>query len=1596
MHRLVPTTRVRRLIQGCLSTLSLVAVVLLLSAITGPPASAQTRTISVLPALIYQSNISNSPYQTLDGAVQQSKDRIQADAAAQGDTVTLGGMFGCTVGAGYSGGVVPFNYNFQPAVWCVTETLCSAGGCAPTSNREMALAWPYCPRGFTIRSITVEYQLPDGTFESDKLCSKTVPDAQPCPCDSPSVGLTGAGSFSDSFGNPIVASDGTKRQTELDYADPHNRLVFERLYRSDTGIFTNNYQTQFRPPTWSWSAVQAGANPPGASYCDPAPTAVFSGKTISLPPTCFPYANNDANNDEAQAADPSGFLNRFTWNGTIATPVNGSTTDSVSQTSSGTWIWKRAVDGLLEVYDPTGLLLQRVSLNGDVDSFAYSDSSTPAATAPAPGYLVSVTEQFGRKLSFTYDSVGHLASMTDPNNRTTTYTYSDGTAGAPMTSVSYPDGTSRQYVWNETAQISNPSAAAPQLLTGIVDELGVRYATFGYNGLYAASTQHAGGVDKYTITAFAPYQTAAISDPLNASREYDYSTTSGLVYQYLESQPACAGCRNSVYFSSLHDNNANLTWFHDFNWNQTCLAYDTARNLETLRLEGVDSDSSCPTTLLGYQPAAGSIERLISTQWHPNWRLPTSKAEPGRITTWVYNGQVDPFAGGTATCAPPAATLPDGEPLVVLCKLVEQATTDATGGGGFGAMALPGVAPRIRQWQYNASGQVLTDTDPRGNVTTYSYYADSTSGHTIGDLQFRSNALGQKTTFNSYTASGQILQSTDANGVATTYTYDLRGRLTSRSIAGETTTFSYYPTGLLQTVTLPDGSYLTYTYDGAHRLTQINDRLGNKIVYTLDAIGNHTAETTYDPSGTLHRTHTRAFNILNQLYQDIAAANTAAVTTTYGYDSNGNQTSAAAPLSRNSGQAYDALNRVIQSTDPAGGITGFTYDERDNLISVTDPRMLVTSYSYDGLGDVVTRSSPDTGTATNTYDSAGNLSTHTDARGAISGFTYDPLNRVTTVTYSRAGTTDQTVTFTYDTARNGIGRLTGAADANHVLSWSYDAVGRVISKSQTIGGVTKSVGYTYTSGDLTTVTTPSGQTVAYAYNANHQIASVTVNTSPVLTAVTYEPLGPVNGWTWGNGTSSNRVYNGDGNIAQISSNGVKSYAYDDALRITGVTDTSSGASNWTYGYDTLNRLTSAANGAVTRGWTYDAAGNRLTETGSAPSTYSIDAASNRITGITGSLARTYTYDAAGHTTGYSSVTAAYDNAGQLKTITKGSVTETLVYNALRQRIKTSGGPGGTVLYWYDEQGHLLGEYDSSGNLIEETVWLGDIPVATLRPIGGGVAIYYIHADQLNTPRQITRPTDNAQMWTWYSDPFGTDAANANPEGGGTFGYNLRFPGQMFDGQVGLHSNGYRNFDPAVGRYIESDPIGLGGGINTYAYVRSNPLRGYDPLGLVEPETEREDSLERERLPGPDQELVDFATARLIENIRDYDPDFQDQTVGGPRTWEDVQRLQEILKERQSSCTRNTSGSNPRSPKHIYSARELVRRAAEPGPYHNFPGSYDDLILQYGQRQDISDNYVLYTLPGIVNGDAGTFELGVRPSESGGTEVVVHRFFRPLD
>jgi len=1064
-------------------------------------------------------------------------------------------------------------------------------------------------------------------------------------------------------GNPLQWATGKKIQTETDYVSPlAGGLRFVRTY-SSSGYY----------------------RPLSVNDIDPLPLGEVW--THNYQSRVYPLSGGNVN-VMAVALRPDGSFKYFATNGWEY--LNTGESDHLSATTGG-WTYTGA-DSVIETYGTDGKLLA-VNDHGRIVTNSYSDASTPGSIAPGPGYLIQVSDAFGHALNLRYDANGHLVAMKDPSGIEATYQYEGPSAttlssppGTRLTMVTQADTTTRTYFYNE--QTYTGSSDFPRALTGLVDENGVRFATWRYQGNgFAYQSQHPNGVELTNVfrastgTAFSVQNAAGFTDG------YTVTLTGGVArattVNYPCSLPTCPDQETFNYDPVSGD----LLSRVDRNGVTTSYETDPTRHVETSRTEAVGT------------PRA----RTIGTQWQPTLDVPTQVDELGRRTTFTYDGYGNP-----------------------LTKTV----TDTAAG-----------TSRTWTYTYDSYGRMLTAVGPRTDVvdkTTYTYYT-CTSGYQCGMLNTITDALGHVTTYNTYSAHGQPLTITDPNNVVTTMTYDARQRLSSRQMGTETTSFAYYSTGLLKKVTLPDSSVIQYTYDDAHRLTNITDNLGNHIDYTLDLLSNRTAESAYDPAGVLHRTRSRKFDLHNRIGSEIGAAGTANVTTVFGYDNVGNQTSIAAPLSRTTTNAYDELNRVKQITDPANGITQFGYDANDNLTTVTDPRSLTTSYSYNGFGDLTNQVSPDTGTTTNTYDSAGNLATSTDARGAVSTYTYDALNRVTSAAYSQGGTTDQTISFTYDAGTNGKGHLTGASDANHSMAWTYDALGRVTSKTQTVGAVTRSVGYAYTNGNLTTLTTPSGQVVSYGYNSDHQVASVTVNGTTTLNSVTYEPLGPVTGWTWGNGTTTMRTYDTDGKISQIVSAGTKTYGYDDAFRITGISDTSTGSANWTYGYDALDRITSGTSASVIRGWSYDANGNRLTETGTAASTYSISSTNNRITGITGALARSYGYDAAGNTTSYATVAATYNNAGRLQTLTQGGSTETTLYNAFGQRIQKSGGTAGTVLFWYDEAGHLLGEYDGSGSLIEETVWLGDIPVATLRPNGSSASIYYVHTDQLNTPRQITRP-----------------------------------------------------------------------------------------------------------------------------------------------------------------------------------------------------------------------------------------------------------------
>lgn len=781
--------------------------------------------------------------------------------------------------------------------------------------------------------------------------------------------------------------------------------------------------------------------------------------------------------------------------------------------------------------------------------------------------------------------------------------------------------------------------------------------------------------------------------------------------------------------------------------------------------------------------AAGTAKaRTIRTTWHPSFRLPTRIVEPNRTTSFSYDNRGN-----------------------LLTKSISS-------------------AGKTRTWRYtyDDASQLITIDGPRTDVediTRFTYDAKF-------NLASETNALGQVTRYTGYDGSGRPLSITDPNGLVTKLTYDARGRLKTRTQGTETTTLTYDAVGNLIKVTSPDGSFMSYSYDAAHRLTEMKDALGNRQIYTLDKAGNRIKEQTLTAAGKVMRTHTSTYDQVNRLLKTIGAGGE---TTAYVYDENGNLTQTTDPLGAVTRHDYDALNRLIETLDPNAGTTAYDYDANDHLTSVTDPRNLKTAYAWDGLDNALAVTSPDTGKTARTYDAAGNLLSSTDARGKKTHYAWDALNRKIKETFAD-GTA---MTWQYDQGTNGIGHLTRLTDPAGTTAWTYDRHGRVLTRKQTTGTVTLTTRYGYDAfGRLGSLTYPSGKTLTFSYDAAGQLRDMTAGGAALLSQVVYQPFGFASAWKQGNGATYRRTLDQNGRITNIDSGGTHPTSvgldYDAASRIAAMTET--GLAGKDFAYDALGQLTRYSIGKNATALTYDANGNRLQSRATAGTTvYTYPATSNRLTQRSGLIKETNQYDPAGNLTSDGKRAYTYNARGRLAQVKVGSVTTTYGINGLGQRVSKRGA-GGLAVFVYDESGHLLGEYDGAGRVLKETVWLDDTPVAVLTGTGGKAAAYYVNANHLNAPRSITNQ-NGKPVWTWDPLAFGDNPPNQNPAGLGKFVYNLRFPGQYFDAETGLHYNYFRDYNPSLGRYVQSDPIGLNGGINTYSYANNDPNRFTDRSGL---------------------------------------------------------------------------------------------------------------------------------------------------------------------
>ncbi|HWW69447.1 MAG TPA: DUF6531 domain-containing protein [Duganella sp.] len=676
-----------------------------------------------------------------------------------------------------------------------------------------------------------------------------------------------------SCGNPIAIGTGNKVQLEVDYGGntPGLPLSLTRTYNG--GVFTGysgipgslgSYWSQpsdrrlrLLPNRTETKCFTRNSN--SQQFCESVPIANAPPAVSVLRPDGKVYTFTKSGGQWLGDADVDDRLSaRYAADG--VTPIG--------------WTYVTAGQDI-ENYDDAGRLVSIASRAGATQRYTYSSGNTndtgverlpsdapvcsnvQQGAAIAAGLPVCVTDHWGRQLQFEYDGKSRIVKALDPAGSPYLYSYDGPSSGclasAPtslackannLTQVTYPDGKKRVYYYNESARINGGSGCSGvassgngfghllNSLTGIVDENGGRFATWGYDCAgRAISSEHAGGVEKVQISYGARNtdgtQTTTVTSaigtaaaPATIVRSYHSKIVLGVSKNDALNQP-CAGCDGML--ERTYDGNGNVLSGKDWNGSKTVYTYDSTRNLETSRTEASGTASARTTT----------------TSWHATLRLPIKIAAPLRITTFEYD------AAGN-----------------VLGKS-EQTTNDVSGVQGLGAP--PVGTARNWSYTYNDVGQPLTVTGPLNDKISLSYDSE-------GNLASVTNAAQHVTTYSNYDAAGRVGKITDPNGLVTDLGYTSRGWLSSSSVGGEVTSYDYDGVGQLIKATLADGSTLSYAYDSAHRLTGITDGVGNSIVYTLDLVGNRVAEQVKDAGGTLARKIGRVYNPLNRLTQITGAS----------------------------------------------------------------------------------------------------------------------------------------------------------------------------------------------------------------------------------------------------------------------------------------------------------------------------------------------------------------------------------------------------------------------------------------------------------------------------------------------------------------------------------------------------------------------------------------------------------------------------------------------------------------------------------------------------------------------------------------------------
>jgi len=719
-------------------------------------------------------------------------------------------------------------------------------------------------------------------------------------------------------------------------------------------------------------------------------------------------------------------------------------------------------------------------------------------------------------------------------------------------------------------------------------------------------------------------------------------------------------------------------------------------------------------------------------------------------------------------------------------------------------------AAGITRYTYDANHRMLTITDPR-NITFLTNEFDA-QGRIIRQTQ----ADGGVWTF-SYATTGSFISQTvvtDPRGNATTYRFNSAGYLIQRTDAlGQTTTSERQPgTNLLLNTTDPLGRVTRFSYDGNGNVTSITDPAGNTRTFTYDPTFSKVASVTdamggvstyvYDGRGNLINTSDALGNAThfshNQFGLPVSVTDAMGNVTEFTYTAHGDLENVIDPLGNISMREYDLVSRLVRQIDPRGkitafaydplnrplsildalgGITTFTYDPGGNLLAIPDARGNTITYEYDSLNRPSRRVDPLGRAEIFAYDGKDNLVSFTDRKGQVSTFTYDALDRPVRMEFADGSVMSRT----YD-AVSRVVNAEDTADPHRPIARQYDVVDRLLTETTALG----SVSHQYDSLGRRMRTTVGGQVpIVYTFDANSRLRIIT-QVPLVSVNIEYDALNRRTRLTFPNSVSTE-------------------YSYDPASRLTGL----------------IYRLAESILGDLT--YQYDAAGNRMSAAGSLARALLPDPVFSA------------TYDAANEQVVFGNRTMNFDENGNLVSVTEGSRTITYTWDA-RDRLVAFIAPEISGTFAYDAaQRRAMKVVGGQTTTIQYDAF------NTIREVLGGAEVTYLHGPNLDEPlirnssdyyladalgSVIALVDSTGSLTTRYTyDPFGRTATD-----GFTSMNPFQYTARETDAS-GLYYYRARYYDPQIGRFIQRDPAGLGGGLNLYAYVGGNPTNFRDPFGL---------------------------------------------------------------------------------------------------------------------------------------------------------------------